>query len=671
MNRFVVLILALFCCLSQTSFAQGLDDEYVQVFKMIQEADTLSSTAPSQALAKYLDAQAALDRLHKGSPDWNTRIVNYRLTYLANRISALSATTSPAPTATTNANAAVAAPEVSAQAAQAQVSSLQEQLRQLQSDKGLLESKLKEALALRPAAVDPGQLTKAEDRIKVLQKENDLLKVDLQNQQHAAVAPSVDTKSLEATQRSLKDAQRQLADQGARLAKVTNEKDALESRLKSVSSDTAANSALVSENQRLKQQVSSLQTSLSAAPKPQDNSRQLADAQAQISKLQADKESLRLERDALESKLKNGSSNTSANSTLVTENQQLKQQVTSLQTSLSAAPKPQDNPRQLADAQAQIAKLQADNESLRLEKVALENRVKQINVTGAATNNSAPAVASDDSTRIKQLESQRDDLQKRLDALTKGGKKAKNSAQVADLESQLSTARARLEVLEAHAVPYTSEELQLLQSSQPALAASDPKAGKKSINELPAGSAALVAEAQRSFAAKDYDKAESAYLQVLKQDPKNVPTLGNLAAIEVESQHFDKAEANVKKALAQDPEDPYSLYVLGILRFRQGKYDEALDALSHSAKLDPQNAEVQNYLGLALSEKGQRAPAEAALRKAVQLQPGYAAAHYNLAVVYATQQPPATELARWHYQKALSAGHPRNSDLERRFEPRQ
>jgi len=77
---------------------------------------------------------------------------------------------------------------------------------------------------------------------------------------------------------------------------------------------------------------------------------------------------------------------------------------------------------------------------------------------------------------------------------------------------------------------------------------------------------------------------------------------------------------------------------------------------------------VQNYLGLALSEKGQRAPAEAALRKAVQLQPSYAAAHYNLAVVYATQQPPATELARWHYLKAIAAGHPHNADLERRFE---
>ena len=43
----------------------------------------------------------------------------------------------------------------------------------------------------------------------------------------------------------------------------------------------------------------------------------------------------------------------------------------------------------------------------------------------------------------------------------------------------------------------------------------------------------------------------------------------------------------------------------------------------------------------------------------------FADAHINLAVVYITQQPPLAELARWHYQKALAAGHPANPDLEK------
>jgi Tfp pilus assembly protein PilF len=68
---------------------------------------------------------------------------------------------------------------------------------------------------------------------------------------------------------------------------------------------------------------------------------------------------------------------------------------------------------------------------------------------------------------------------------------------------------------------------------------------------------------------------------------------------------------------------------------------------------------------LALSHLGQRKAAEAALRRAIQLVPDYAAAHNNLAVVYLTQDPPAPGLARWHYQKAIDAGQPRNLDLEK------
>jgi Flp pilus assembly protein TadD len=147
-----------------------------------------------------------------------------------------------------------------------------------------------------------------------------------------------------------------------------------------------------------------------------------------------------------------------------------------------------------------------------------------------------------------------------------------------------------------------------------------------------------------------------------------VPALANLAAVQIQAGRLDEAERNINAALTEDPEDAYSLYVLGIVRFRQGKYDDSFDALSRAARIDPDNPEIQNYLGLALSEKGMRVPAETALRKAIQLQPNYAAAHYNLAVVYLAQQPPATELARWHYQKALANGQPPNSEVEQKLQ---
>jgi tetratricopeptide (TPR) repeat protein len=101
------------------------------------------------------------------------------------------------------------------------------------------------------------------------------------------------------------------------------------------------------------------------------------------------------------------------------------------------------------------------------------------------------------------------------------------------------------------------------------------------------------------------------------------------------------------------------------LRFRQNKVDEAIDLLSRAAEMDPKNAETQNYLGIALSEKGLRGPAENALRKAVELNPNYAVAHHNLAVVYASQQPPFLELAKYHYNKSLELGHPADPAIEK------
>jgi tetratricopeptide (TPR) repeat protein len=197
------------------------------------------------------------------------------------------------------------------------------------------------------------------------------------------------------------------------------------------------------------------------------------------------------------------------------------------------------------------------------------------------------------------------------------------------------------------------------------LAQAERKGSQRPVNELPPGTVALVAEAQRYYANRQPEKAEEKYLQVLQQDKKNVPTLANLAAIELDLGHLEVAEINIKQAVALAPDDAYSFFVLGRLRFRQKSYDEAIDALSRAAKLDPQDAQIQNFLGLALSDKGLRGPAETALRKAIQLDPGYANAHNNLAVVYITQRPPLVELARWHYQKALAGGQPRNAELEK------
>jgi tetratricopeptide (TPR) repeat protein len=311
----------------------------------------------------------------------------------------------------------------------------------------------------------------------------------------------------------------------------------------------------------------------------------------------------------------------------------------------------------LTQAQANIAALQSELEVLRLEKAALQEQVTKASVGREG-----------EAQQIKQLQMERDDLQKQLAARPKKGffwwRDKASAAKIKELNAQVDSFRARLEVLESHTVPYTSEELALLQNPETQLAPATPKSNGAS-KEPPSGTAALAAEAQRLFISRQMDKAEQKYLEILKRDPDNVYTLANLAAIQLEMGHLDDAEKNIKHALATKPDDAYSLSILGYLEFRQEKYDAAITSLSRAAVLDPQNAEIQNYLGVALSHKGMRDAAETALRKAIQIDPNYGSAQNNLAVFYATQQPPLLGLARWHYNKAISTGHPKNDELEK------
>ncbi|MCS7009004.1 MAG: tetratricopeptide repeat protein, partial [Chthoniobacterales bacterium] len=74
---------------------------------------------------------------------------------------------------------------------------------------------------------------------------------------------------------------------------------------------------------------------------------------------------------------------------------------------------------------------------------------------------------------------------------------------------------------------------------------------------------------------------------------------------------------------------------------------------------------THNYLGIVYSQNNKFELAERHLQKAIQLEPRYAEAHFNLAVIYATQKPPFLELARKHYSSAISLGSPPDPIMER------
>jgi len=606
MKRLAVFVVLMLALLLPARAQENPDDQYLIIYALIQQGDTYDKLGePRRALDDFTEAQTSLQKFQRVFPDWNPKIVNFRLSYLAEKIAETTArlpststpSTNPSPPAVSVPAKPGAAPAAAATELESQLGALHEQIRRLQTDNEALQSKLKEALTAQPVAVSPLEFAQVQEQLRFLMKENDLLKVSLAQGHGGAVTADVDAKSFELLKQALAEANRKLADQTARADKLTLENQALQTRLQSLLASADAAEALRQENELLKKQVASLKSAPPAAAEIAGTSSELARAQTQITALQ------------------------------------------------SAA------------------------EVNSLEKMALENRVKQLQHSAL---NPAPVAAAgpsqaENEARIRELEQERNQLLARLgDANQKlyGRKGQDAAAQIDALAQQVDTLRARIAVDEAQPIPYTPEELALFKQSAPQLTA-NPNAEKKSVRELPTGAASLVAEAQNHFSAREYDKAEADYQEILRHDENNGLALANLAAIELEENKLDDADKHIEAALAQSPNDAYNLTVLGRVRFNEAKYDEALDALSRAAKLDSQNPDIENYLGVTLAQKGLRAQAETALRRAVQLDPNYGAAHNNLAVIYLTQQPPMVELARWHYQKALAAGQPHNPALEK------
>ncbi|MEO6872943.1 MAG: tetratricopeptide repeat protein [Chthoniobacterales bacterium] len=166
----------------------------------------------------------------------------------------------------------------------------------------------------------------------------------------------------------------------------------------------------------------------------------------------------------------------------------------------------------------------------------------------------------------------------------------------------------------------------------------------------------LAREAKESFDRGKYLEAEKQYQEILAKSPNNLYSLSNLGVVFFRNGKLKAAEQTLKKAIAIAPKDEFTHTTLGIVYYRQSKFDDALSELTKSLAINPKSATAHNYLGITASQKGWQEAAEKEMLEAIADNPGYADAHFNLAVVYSTSHPPAKELARRHYEKALALG---------------
>ena len=163
-------------------------------------------------------------------------------------------------------------------------------------------------------------------------------------------------------------------------------------------------------------------------------------------------------------------------------------------------------------------------------------------------------------------------------------------------------------------------------------------------------------EGLEKFAKNDLEGARDSFQQLLDLEPDNLTGLVNLGLVENRLNHPGEAERLLKRAVRIQPDAAFAWLALGIVCYGQQKFDAALAALAQAAVIEPKNPRVHNYLAVTIGAKGWHSGAELELQKAIELNPDYADAHFNLAVYYLQRTPPAVELARRHYQKALDLG---------------
>ncbi len=166
MKRFLLLTACL--VLPALTAVGGPDEEFATVVGSIQRGDQLVQDGKDRpAMEAYRQAQLALLNFKKVYPQWDPQVVSFRMRYLSERLGNWSEpeTGKPAP------------PDAELQALQSRITFLerssqqyQAQINQLLSENGRLSTRLREALAIRPAGQDPVLVLETQTKLEAATK---------------------------------------------------------------------------------------------------------------------------------------------------------------------------------------------------------------------------------------------------------------------------------------------------------------------------------------------------------------------------------------------------------------------------------------------------------------------------------------------------------------------
>src|SRR5256885_7565544 len=299
MTRFLTLGVLSLLAFVPSVRGEGPEDRFVRIYNLIQQADALTESGRhDKARQQYLEAQAELKALRKEHPDWNESVVGFRLKYVAEKLEQATQNDTP-PALPMPGKKSVSQFATDETAGLLQL--LQEQVRQMAADKELLQARLKEALTAQPAAVDPRELARAAEKNKALQKEVEVLKVNLEKAESKPDKP-VDPAVLAETRRALAAAGQKVAQQSETVATLALERDALQKRLQTFI-DGVEVRTLRDESESLKRQVTDLRTRAEAGAKSDEWKQQLGVLQTVLTNQKARTDALAAEKKIVDERL--------------------------------------------------------------------------------------------------------------------------------------------------------------------------------------------------------------------------------------------------------------------------------------------------------------------------------------------------------------------------------
>jgi len=498
------------------------------------------------------------------------------------------------------------------------------------------------------------------------------------------------------------------SDKDALAGKTAALEQAIETMKQEVAAGRAANSqleSLVKEKLSLEVEYRKSTQRLTAAEQAaKEASQKLADASLRISSLEKERNQLLGERDAA---VKQRDEAIASRDTAVAERNKLSAQNLGMQTEIEAlkkrAPAGDDvkkilaeNERlkkDLATAQKQVATLQSDitrkdqeitqlrgqittlqteMATLRQQSASYQTQVAELTLQLKTLQDGNPATMTPEMTQenqllreivMRQLRSQYRQQQAKDLVLAELQKMEGVSKKLLEQVEDLRDSRMTLSPDEEKLFSDPSVREMLGDGGiQGTLIA---KVSKATVDPISKPIDSLLDKANEAFSAQKFAEAAALYEDALRADPKNTTALVGLGYSRQRENKLSEAEAALKKCLSYDEGNELAAFHLGVTHFKQQRWNDATAAFEKGLTKNPKNARARHYLGIISTKLNLLDRAEREFKTALAIDPNYGEAHFNLAVLYATWDPPQWDKAKAEYDSALKKGVAPDEALEK------